>query len=742
MRVTPLSHHRPVPRIRLRCSPRRFLRIPALLCIVLAVAPKVNSADPSRLQAFGYRDVRLDLGPLQQYFEQTAAFYLRIPNDALLKGFRERAGQRAPGKSLGGWYAADTSHIFGQIVSSLARIYATTGEEVYRTKAVALIEEWAKCLALIEEWAKCLERDGYFYYSRTPNAPLYTYDKMVGALVDLHLYCDNQKALDYLGIITAWAQKNLSRENIFAFSGTRGATEWYTLSENLYRAYAVTGDRKYADFAAVWEYSDFWSLFAEGRDIFSAQARPRPGSGYHAYSHVNSLNGAAAAYLHDQRPDRLLTIRKAYDYLAGHQLFATGGFGPREGIIPPEQLPSMLGRSHNHFETQCGTWAALKLSKHLLTLTGDAKYGDWVERLMFNATLASPPPAKSGQVFYYSDYNVKGAEKKLYRSGWSCCAGTLPLVAAEYYDLIYFKAPDGLNVNLYTPSTVEWLGPDRLPIRVQQITQFPAQPYSEFVFSMNEPAEFTLSLRVPAWLSAPMSARINGEDVPLAEDTSHWARIKRIWRDGDRLQVHLPIQFWTSALPAGSASPLAVLYGPVVMAFRSREGNPYSKLDFTRLQNEFVARKNDPLVYRLASDKNVESKPFYAIQSKERYYVYLEPDAERWVTALELKFKPRWFSFAEATFTNINGASAKYKFRGTGVRVLGHLSNARAAAEVRIDGRLLDTIRGAEGGLILDRTFDGLEHGKHTFEIRFKSLGNRGENSGVLNLDALELIGQ
>ena len=59
-----------------------------------------------------------------------------------------------------------------------------------------------------------------------------------------------------------------------------------------------------------------------------------------------------------------------------------------------------------------------------------------------------------GNVMYYSDYNVHGGAKHNREEEWTCCTGTRPLAVADYYDLVYFRAPDGLCVNLFTPSTV------------------------------------------------------------------------------------------------------------------------------------------------------------------------------------------------------------------------------------------------------------------------------------------------
>ncbi len=211
-----------------------------------------------KLDAFDYRGVTLDGGRLRWQLDEVRDYYLRIPNDDLLKGFRQRAKMPAPGKDLGGWYSSDTFHVFGQILSGLARLYAATGDDACKEKVDALVSGWGQCIAA----------DGYFYYSVKPNAPHYIYDKIVGGLVDAHLYCGNQEALGYLRRITDWAVKNLDRSRRTADTGT----EWYTLSENLYRAYLATGDPVFRDFAEVWEYHEYWDIYARKADLFA----PRP----------------------------------------------------------------------------------------------------------------------------------------------------------------------------------------------------------------------------------------------------------------------------------------------------------------------------------------------------------------------------------------------------------------------------------------------------------------------------------
>src|SRR5262249_55238534 len=141
-----------------------------MLCLIVAAALSVlpqqeRAAESPRraratvaleLEPFGYGRVTLDQGPLRQQVDAAREDYLRIPNDDLLKGFRQRAGRPAPGRDLGGWYSSDVFHVFGQFLSGLARLYAATGDVACREKAEALLEGWAECI----------EPDGYFFYSR------------------------------------------------------------------------------------------------------------------------------------------------------------------------------------------------------------------------------------------------------------------------------------------------------------------------------------------------------------------------------------------------------------------------------------------------------------------------------------------------------------------------------------------------------------------------------------------------
>ena len=382
--------------------------------------------------------------------------FLKIPTDSFLLGFRQRAGRPAPGTPLIGWYggdpktpglfgAGDVYNAFGQYLSGMARM----------GKANDHAPTLDKASELMEEWAKTIDPDGYFYYSRHPHTPHYIYEKTCCGLVDLYEYGGQKRALEHLARITAWAEKNLDRSRKNPNDGVERSAngqEWYTLCENLYRAYVLTGDERYKTFGDLWRYPAYWNMFQKNHEVNRW--------GFHAYSHVNTFSSAAMTYAVTADAQYLETITGAFDWLEKTQLYATGGFGLGENIVTPDgALGRELETNPQTFETICGSWACFKLSRYLMMFTGEAKYGDWIEKLVYNGVGASLPLLPDGYNFYYSDYQMGGG-RKLYHNEWkwSCCSGTYPQAIGDYHNLIYFHSADGLYVNLYIPSEVIWNG--------------------------------------------------------------------------------------------------------------------------------------------------------------------------------------------------------------------------------------------------------------------------------------------
>ena len=703
----------------------------------LAQAQGVPPAVSRPIQPFDYKGVTLGEGPLKRQFDEVRYDYLRIPEDALLKGFRQRAGLPAPGADLGGWYSSDTFHVFGQILSGLARMYAATGDPTCKARADYLLHEWTRCIA----------PDGYFYFSKTPNAPHYIYEKMVGGLVDMVVYCHSPEARSSLARITDWAETHLSRKRGYAFNSEAGDTEWYTLSENLYRAYLATGEKRYRDFAKVWEYTEYWDIYARKGDIFGKRPNGQQTGGYHAYSHVNTLSGLGAAYLVTGDRHYLQTLENSYDSLQLNQCFATGGYGPNELLAPRDTLTRLLGETHNTFETQCGSWAGFKVSKYLISCTGDARFGDWIERLILNGIGASISMTPDGHVFYYSDYNTSGAVKKNIGESWTCCTGTRPMAVADYHDLIFFHNADTLFVNLFTPAEVNWPRSTG-EVHVSQQTRFPEASSTTLLVDPARPGKFTIAIRSPQWLSGPMTATVAGQAVVLKAGSDHWLRITRNWKRGDRLTLQLPMALHTERFDPAQAYPAAVMIGPVALAFDTSAGRP-SRGDLKGALDATVNLKPVPgkqLEFALAGASHTIAKPFYRYGPGENYLLYLDPSAPQRIGYQTMKFSAGWHDSGGFRFMNQVGSTAEATFDiptdTGGIRWLGYRYDDAGVAQVAIDGVVVATVDqfGPGRDLPFDWHITGLKKGRHTIKWTLLPARSAQSKDCFINIAGLELL--
>ncbi len=697
------------------------------------------------LQPFNYEGVQLLDGRLKDQFEQVKDFYLALRTNDILKVFRERVELRAPGKELGG--AFGTSQL-GQWLSAFARMYKVTGDTAIRDKAVYLMDEWAKTISKNE----------------TLDYGHYTYDKMVGGLVDMYEYIRNERALEYLAKITDWADKNLDRSNPYALP-----TEWYTLSENLYRAYELTGEKRYFDFAKVWEYTDYWETYAKGDSIFQDILKTNPKhESYHAYSHVNTLSGAAMAYKVTGERHYLDTIINAHQLLQETQCYATGGYGPEEQLVVPDGLPETLigirrGKSNVdvrfHFETSCGSWAAFKLSRYLMMFTNQAQYGDWIERLIYNGVGAMIPMNDYGMIMYGSKYHLYGAQKSLF-TVWFCCQGTLPINVAEYHNLIYFHDRENLYVNLFVPSKVQWNGPDGM-ITVVQETFFPEEDKVYLQVRSKVPSRFGLKFRVPLWARNGVKVKVNDVISKTATIPGQWATIERKWSSDDTVMLQFDLSPRIEPLP-GYISPVAVLCGPAVMVASTArdsedsipaEGNLRFPADWLMSEGQKISYSalpsmKAPIDRSRKLHTNQVLRPFYDIKAGEYYRMYFERARSMQILPTELIFHGNWSSDGLVRYAQEPDSYFEGKFKGTAVVWEGLRWEDAAIAEVSIDGKkVAEADQYGYTGVYVGRldqrevpfrwSLSGLKGGEHTIKVSISPRKNSASHGTKINVRRL-----
>lgn len=603
-------------------SRRSFLRSAGLAAAALSSAVPGSALTPDPLQEFSYGDVDLAPGLAQTQFEQTQAVLLSLNEDSLLKPWRLRAGLPGPGPDLGGWYdelplqktesgghGFAPAHCFGQWISALARGYAIHRDAVTRQKLERILAMYEPAIS------------GRFYANF--RFPAYNYDKMVIGLVDAQRFGGLSQARRLLDLTTDAAEPHLPpraldrddpQKRWRQSMGENTANEYlwdesYTLPENLYIASTTGAGERYRKLAVRFLLDDtFFNPLSENKNVLA---------NHHAYSFCNALSSAMQAYLVDGSQKHLRAAKNAFAMISETQSFATGGWGPNESFVVPQTgaLYTSLTGTHRGFETPCGSYAHCKLTRYLLRVTRDGRYGDSMERVLYNTILGAKPLQSDGRAFYYSDYQA-ATRKAYFGDAWPCCSGTFPQVAADYRLLAYFREAGGILVNLYLPSTLRWITTGGEQFTLTQNSDYPLDSKITLRVGASRPEAFSLSLRIPEW-SSRFTVAVNGQRVSASVQAG-FISLRRKWKDGDRIELELLLPMRLEHIDAEHPNTVALVRGPIVL-FPIGEHPPavtrHQLLSATRLHGQ-TSWHSDTMASPL------ELRPFFAIDD-EVYSTYL-----------------------------------------------------------------------------------------------------------------------
>jgi uncharacterized protein len=331
--------------------------------------------------------------------------------------------------------------------------------------------------------------------------------------------------------------------------------ETYTLPENFFLAYLRSGKSQYRDLAVRFIEQDYFGPLAEDHNVLP---------GEHAYSHVNALSSAMQSYLVLGDEKYLHAARNGFR-MVQDQSFATGGWGPDEAFVEPSKglLDASLGTTHASFETPCGAYGHFKITRYLLRVTRDSRYGDSMERVLYNTIAGATPMLADGTTFYYSDYNNSG-RKVHYRDKWPCCSGTFPQLTADYGISAYFQSRDGVYVNLFLPSRVSWME-NNTQCSLTQMTDYPRAATTQLALNLARPESFTLYVRIPAWAGSKTSVSVNGRGAESSIEPGKFLALQRSWKDGDRVEIEFEMPLRLESIDNENSNNVALLHGPIAL---------------------------------------------------------------------------------------------------------------------------------------------------------------------------------
>ena len=222
-----------------------------------------------------------------------------------------------------------------------------------------------------------------------------------------------------------------------------------------------------------------------------------------------------------------------------------------DGIISSSEY--LDGKTVNHSHETCDITDYSWTLGYFLMTTGEAKWGDMIEKATFNAL-----PGAIGKDFktlqYLSSVNqfistghsnnnefMHGRTWMQYRPVHQveCCVGNVHRAMPNYVARMWMMSgPDNLVAAMYGPSKVTFNHSDGGSCTVTEKTEYPFSDDVEFSFRFSRPGshDMSFSFRMPEWAD-DLQVELNNEPANFEVTQGGFATIHRNFRTGDSIRI-------------------------------------------------------------------------------------------------------------------------------------------------------------------------------------------------------------
>jgi hypothetical protein len=156
-------------------------------------------------------------------------------------------------------------------------------------------------------------------------------------------------------------------------------------------------------------------------------------------------------------------------------------------------------------------------------------------------------------------------------TGYPCCTCNLhqgwPKLVSHMW---YATNEGGLAAVVYGPCKIKAKVRGGVEVSIREETTYPFEDKIRFQISTNQETSFPLLLKIPGWCSEP-SIQLNGQEVDIHLKEG-MAVLKQTWKEGDLVELHLPMQVTLNRWVENSVS---VERGPLVYSLSPGEDWSY-----------------------------------------------------------------------------------------------------------------------------------------------------------------------
>jgi len=306
--------------------------------------------------------------------------------------------------------------------------------------------------------------------------------------------------------------------------------------------------------------------------------------------------GVADIYVETGNDSLMTVLDKIWHNVVEQKMYITGGCGALyDGVSPDgtsyvpdynQKVHQAYGRdfqlpnetAHNE---SCANIGNILWNWRMLLATGDARFADIMEQVVYNSLLAGV--SLDGKRYFYTNplrvsrdlpYTLRWSrEREEYIKFCNCCPPNTIRTIAEISNYVYNISDKGLYVNLYGGNKLRTKLSDGSILAINQKTAYPWEGLISFFFEESPAVPFSLFLRIPGWANNA-TVRVNGrlQDLKIVPGT--YAELSRRWTKGDLVELVLPMEaqlIEANPLVEETRNQVAVKRGPVVYCIESAD---------------------------------------------------------------------------------------------------------------------------------------------------------------------------
>jgi DUF1680 family protein len=551
------------------------------------------------------KGVTLEGGVFQTALENNIQYLLNSYTvEELLRQFRERAGTEAPPQQV----TSDVKFWEEDLAGSNAgRFLMGAGNSL---RWIDHPELRRRLDAVVEGIAQCRQPNGYImaYPENTiffSERGAYTRAWLTHGLIEAG-YAGNTKAFELLRGYYDWFNQcpylpQLLRFAVQGGQGMIGNTRMY-----------FTPVGKPADMQVIQRYfqENFWRDQLAAREKGAVWQYPydRP----HCYLLTN-VEAYMDLYRATGDPRYLHAVEGAWELYHDNWENPGSSISIIEYVVSPPKSYQL----HAKLEELCGNafWAFLSQRFQLLE-PDQEKYVNEIELSIYNVAMANQAGSEG---LRYHALLTDRKEQPTHMN--TCCEGQGTRLIGSIPEHIYSIAPDGLYVNLFEPSTIQWKQNGE-SLRLKTITRFPFNPEVRLKFSAARSMPMKLRVRVPSWAVREMEVHVN-EKLAATGKPGSYVVLDRSWSEGDTVSFILPAALRVKRYVGVDQIPdherYSVEYGPVLMAavgaadvrLKVAKGkHPESLLE------QLKAKPGQPLHYTVEHNPGIELMPYWQVDKQ------------------------------------------------------------------------------------------------------------------------------